>query len=282
MLMVFLPSIYSLSRDCPDMINLAIGLNMSQTDPLIYNQMITDCCNVNGYVVCTGSNSTQRVKEIRFDFMKINGVINSTAIPNAVTIFSVYINSVKGPIPDDLPSSIRQLTLGSNKMYGQLPIKLPPNLITLELVAAKFNGSLEHLFDVAPHLQLFQGWLCEYTRIPNIIPKGPYMFRVNGNKITGNLPSIPTSITYLDVSNNFMTGCVQLSTLYYEAYLKYNLFQGPLIIQKPIQFDVSHNHITNVTILDATGLTKCDLSFNPLAYLNDTAPTNETRGVHSE
>ena len=130
-LLWLLSTIYSISEDCPNVIQLAFGIGLQTGSPNTWKQLQGDCCGVS--ITCDGS---QRVTEIRWRGFELNGTINGTAIPSTVTDLNLGRNDITGPIPNSLPSGLVQLWLDGNQMSGDLPFF--PN--TIEYLYLGFPG----------------------------------------------------------------------------------------------------------------------------------------------
>ena len=118
------------------MIELARGLGMQTAQPARWTALLSDCCTASG-VTCDGS---QRVFEIQWFSLGLNGIINGTAIPSSVTFFDLYNNVITGAIPNVLPSGLLLLYLAGNRMSGDLP-SFPSNLKYLYLGAPRYPGN---------------------------------------------------------------------------------------------------------------------------------------------
>ena len=114
---VLITVVYGVSADCPNMISLASGFNVSGKQPVIWNQIQSDCCTANG-VKC---DRNERVYQIDWYSKGLEGAINGTAIPSSVTYLDLAINSIIGNIPVTLPSGLINLYLFGNQMSGDLP-----------------------------------------------------------------------------------------------------------------------------------------------------------------
>jgi len=136
--MFLLDVIFGVSPDCPNVINLAKGLNMDLVQPAIYAAMLTDCCYNMAYVTCAGTPSHPFT--IRWTGLGLNGTINGTAIPSSILSLFLNQNSITGSIPNNLPSGLTNLVLYANKMSGDVPI-LPAGIVDLELGKPGYSGN---------------------------------------------------------------------------------------------------------------------------------------------
>ena len=131
-------TIYSVSADCPNVIELARGLGMQTARPAIWTALQGDCCNYGASnVICDGS---QRVTQIWWYTMGLYGVINGSAIPSSVMHLGLYDNVITGTFPSALPSGLRELYLHGNQMSGNLP-SFPSTLQYLGLGYSGYPGN---------------------------------------------------------------------------------------------------------------------------------------------
>ena len=282
---LFVVIVTALSIDCPNMINLAIGLNINIKQPSIMSQLQSDCCIATG-ITCT----SQRITQISWPSVALDGILNETAIPSSLIYLNLQYNSVGGPLPSNWPSglstlyydynkpsnsipttfpaSLRILALGGCQTGGSIPI-LPAGVTTLYLFANKLIGSIPTLPSSLYYLDLGNNLL---TGTIPLLPSGITFLHINTNMLTGNLPySLPPGLTDFKVHNNRMTGDVpsNLPLTIKTLWLGYpgnagNHFTGTLHLGTPIALFINDNWITDVLISNAAQLTSCDLSNNPL------------------
>ena len=242
MFILLLSTIFTISVDCPNMINLAIGLNLNTT---LMTQIQTDCCTTSG-VSCNGSH---RVTSITWNAFGLSGIINGSAIPSTVTSLSLETNFIVGSIPKVLPSGLQTLLLVYNALNGTIPVTWPSGITLVDfshnqltgsaninwpstLTALYLNGnSLSGLISTIwpPQLQVL--WLCD-------------------THLTGNLPTLPTSLLSL--------------CLGFPGHCNYATFSGSISLNQPVTVYIYCNAITDIIIADPSKITLCDLSYNPL------------------
>ena len=109
--------VHTVSIDCPNIRSLALSLGIQSKKPAIWSALQTDCCTATG-VNC---DVNQRVLEIVWFSMGLNGTINGTAIPSSVTSLYLSDNDFTGRIPSSLPIGLVNLYLRGNQMTGDLP-----------------------------------------------------------------------------------------------------------------------------------------------------------------
>ena len=169
--------LYGVSVDCPNIINLGIGLHLDIKQPIVMNEVRTDCCTASG-ITCVN----QRVTQIMWGGAPgLGGSINGSALPPNLFNFDVSFASVTGPIP--------------------------------------------------------------------ILPAGISYFAVQGNKMSGDVPPLPSSLDQLILGLPNSPG---------------NHFSGSIVLSSPTNVKINFNLITDITIQSTTSLSNCDLSNNPL------------------
>ena len=178
---------YSASVDCPNLINLAQGLEIQSQQATIWTQLNGDCCFADG-VVC---DINQRVTQITWNSKGLGGFINGTAIPPGVTILNLNTNNLFGSIPNMLPIGLVTLKLDKNQLTGDFPNSLPTNLIDLDISVNKLTGNILNL------------------------PNNLVLLSVEGNQLNGILPTFPLTLQYVYLGypgypGNHFTGTLRL------------------------------------------------------------------------
>ena len=145
------------------------------------------------------------------------------------------------------------------------------------------------------------------------IPDKLTILKLQNNYLTGSLPSLPIGLTYLDVSSNFLAGplpslptgicsfyvndnffigdvpylpdaLTELS-LGHSSAANTNHFTGSVFLYQPKVLYINNNWITDIVVQDASELTECDISNNPLSgnlHLTNLGATVCTRtGLYS-
>ena len=222
--MLVLHLVFSVSVDCPDMITLGSGLGIQTKQPSIWSALKVDCCGAVG-VVCTA----ERITQVQWATLGLNGTINETAIPPLVTDVFLENNLLPGKIPTMLSSRsiIRNLRLFNNKFNGSIPLALIPSVRHLYLHSNQLTGTIPAL--------------------PNTLQS----FSCDGNRLVGDLPKFPNSIVYIALGYSNNPG---------------NYFTGTLSLNRPFNIWINDNWITDINIRDTSQIdpAKCDLSNNPL------------------
>ena len=235
-----------ISVDCPNMINLGKGFNMS---PAQMTQLQTNCCTASG-VTCDGN---LRVTEIDWYGFSLTGSINGSAIPSTVTSIEFGANRIAGTIPTNLPVGLTSLSLYWNvHLTGPLPSLLPPSIQMLDVSWNAINGTL-----------------------PTVIPNSLSYLFVHENLLYGAIPQFSNNLRYLWMNANYFYGDIShLPQTLTNVYLGFTAgdnmanfqpqFTGTLTLNRPDTLRINLNYITNVVILDTSVLTTCELSQNPL------------------
>ena len=226
--MVFISLIYGVSVDCPALISFAQGLRVQSVRPALWTALQGDCCNT---LVASVNRDTsicvnERVTEISWWGLGLNGILNATAMPPMLIHLDLNQNFITGGIPAGLPSGLRDLVLYRNQMTGVIP-GLPVGLVYLDLPENRFSGSL-----------------------PSSLPNGLTRIYLEDNNFTGELPIFPSTLYTISLG---LSGDVRT-----------NHFSGTLSLNKPRRIFINNNLITDIIIQDSTALTNCDLSNNPL------------------
>ena len=216
--------IFAISEDCPNLINLAIGLSVDIKQPGLMSQVTADCCTAGG-IVCDG---LQRVKRIDWQSIGLDGTINETALPDLLTHLDLTTNSLVGAVPLQLPSGLLYLYIAGNKFTGPYP-SFPSTILGMDL-------SRNYLMT------------CNIQSI--VWPPGLLNLHINGVGCKGDVPRFPSSLKTL-----FLGWCCDVVP---------NKFGGTLFLDSPTLVVITNNLITNIVISNTTLLTSCDLSNNPL------------------
>ena len=264
--LLLLPStIYAVSSDCPNVIQLAYDLGMQAAQPAIWSALQGDCCNsTRTEVYCDGS---QHVTQIQWDRIGLNGVINGTAIPSRVTRLELFGNAITGSIPNALPSGLLRLWLYNNAITGSIPYVLPTGLTNFYLHGNQMSGDLPSFPDSLQILAL--GW-----------PGYP------GNHFTGSLRLNRPIGLY--INDNWITEVVvqdssELATSGYSCHLSNNPILGnpniaglTMCTQKGL-YSAALLPVTQSTVITTTmkvmHLTSCGIT------ANETTTTNTAVGT---
>ena len=256
---------YSISIDCPKMINLALGLKLDAQTPSIWAALQSDCCTSVTGITC----SSQRVTRINWSSLSLNGYINFTAIPSGLISLNLYGNGLTGNISATLPNGLQNFNVGNNRLTGVIPSTLPNGLINLHLHLNQINGTIPllptNLIDVNIGSNQLTG------PIPTTLPVGLTYLHLDKNQLTGSIPQpLPVGLNDFSVGGNLLFGVVPSfpSTLEYLNLGLFgfpgNLISGSIFLDKPVLLYINDNLITDVVIKNMTQLTQCDLSNNPL------------------
>eukprot|EP00835_Amoeboradix_gromovi_P000636 NODE_23_length_38171_cov_0.318108.p12 type:complete len:348 gc:universal NODE_23_length_38171_cov_0.318108:7263-8306(+) len=139
------------------------------------------------------------------------------------------------------------------------------------IVGIKWNGyNLEGKINgtaLPPYLRVLH---LEDNKIYGDIPTLPStltQFFLDNNNINGSLPDkLPiglqyVSLTYNMMSGNFPTLPQSIQNLYLSPG---NLFSGSLVFKYPVSFSIYGNWISDVVVYNSSRITSCDISNNPL------------------
>ena len=253
---------YSISIDCPNIINLARGLGMVTQQPTIWTQLQTDCCTANG-VGCV----SQRATGIYWNNMNLNGSINQTALPSGLQQIYLDNNQLTGFVPSLFPSALQLLYLYHNELTGSIPSQWPDGLQQLNLGDNLFNGSVPSQWPNSLQFQLT-------GPLPNTWPGGLQQLNLGNNQLTGSISlcTWPGGLQYLHLDTNYLSGDIPTlpSTLVelrlgYPGDSIYNHFTGSLVLNQSQILFINNNSITDLVVYDPSLLAgNCDFSSNPL------------------
>ena len=264
--LVLLTISYSVSVDCPDVINFGRSLQIHLTQFSIWTALLTDCCTAIG-VTCT----PQRVTGIDWSNFGLNGTLNGTAIPSGIGDLLLTNNKISGNLPLDLTSVTHFLFLDTNKINGTISSQFYSGLGYLYLNGNQLSGTIP--LDIPSSQRIYLSYNQLTGSIPPIFPANCQVLFLQYNQLTGSIPaSLPSGLLYLVVQGNQLTGNLPLfpSTVYYMSLGRIggpgNLLTGTLSLGTPIALYINHNLITNINIQDSSQLNSgnCDISNTPL------------------
>ncbi|CAL9766819.1 unnamed protein product, partial [Musa acuminata subsp. burmannicoides] len=184
-------------------------------------------------------------------------------------------SSIKGRIPNWLPSSLEYLYLSNNEISGDVPQYLP-NLIDLDLSNNSLSGHLPpRIANIMPHLQFldlsnnsFSGQLPSKISntmqmldwfdlsmnhlsgsIPSSFCQNKYLLvlRLSKNNLSGELPNCwknSSSLFILDVSSNKLQGRIPDSLSNLQSLQSLHLSNNNLIGQIPLSLKGCTNLVT--------------------------------------
>eukprot|EP00835_Amoeboradix_gromovi_P004550 NODE_360_length_10152_cov_0.555556.p5 type:complete len:150 gc:universal NODE_360_length_10152_cov_0.555556:4530-4979(+) len=128
--------VVAVSSDCPNMINLAIGMIMNVFQPSKMSILSTDCCSAGIGVTCTNG----MVTNIDWSYLALDGIIKGNYLPSGLRSLSLYANKLTGSIPTSFPSGLISLELSENRLTGSIPSTLPNGLTSLSLFYNELTG----------------------------------------------------------------------------------------------------------------------------------------------
>ena len=125
-----------ISIDCPNIINLALGLHMNIAQPTIMSKLQFDCCTA---VTCV----SQRVTELRWNTKGLSGSINGSLLTSGLKILDLSGNSLSGAIDKIIfPDGLQQIWLFSNQFTGSIPRIWPSGLLKLDVSDTQLSGDI--------------------------------------------------------------------------------------------------------------------------------------------
>ena len=238
-------SVFGVSVDCENVIALAIGLRMNIRKPSIMNSLYTNCCNALG-VTCT----SQRVTELHWPSLNLDGHINATALPSSLDYLNLGINYLTGKIPFTWPSSISTILLATNHFEGSIPLNYPSTLLILDFSINYLTGTIPDSWPLGLlSLDLSHNFF--HGGISGTWPVGLTSLFLYSNRFTGPVSLFPSSVVMLMLGFRNYPG---------------NQLSGSVLINKPNWLQLTDNLISSVVIQDTSDLSigNCDFSNNPL------------------
>ena len=262
LILLSLNTIYAVSSDCPNVIQFALDLGIQSKRPAIWTALQIDCCNANG-VTC---NVNERVDQISWPNMGLNGIINGTAIPSRVTLLFLQVNQLTGSIPTALPNGLILLSLYRNDLTGQIPSDLPNALTTLYIDGNKMSGDLPNFPSTLEKLSLGESGNPGNRFTGTLKLNRPDLLYINDNLITDViiLDSSRINPSWCDLSNNPLLGNLNIDGL--TMCIKNGLYSASLL---PIT--KNSTTLVSTTVVDTTTRTTL-LASIPTSVLR--MPTN--------
>ena len=228
--------------DCPNMINFAFGLGMEAAQHGLWSALLLDCCTASG-VTCIG----QRVTQIVWSDIGLNGFINGSAIPSRLTILTLTKNQINGSIPSDLPSGLTKLSLGYNRLTGNIPDSLPNNLIDFSVRGNQMSGDLPLFPNALVYLYLgYPGYFGNHFT-GSLSLNRPIILFINNNWIADVIiqnSSLLTSVN-CDLSNNPLYGNANLVNV--PMCKKDGLYNASSLSTKQITFQTNGLFTFNIS-----------------------------------
>ena len=201
---------YSLSIDCPNMINLASGLRLPVSQTALWTALQIDCCTTGG-ITCIG----QRVTKINWSYKSLNGIINGSAIPSTVIELNLESNQLRGGIPLTLPSNLTVLLLQRNSLTGNIPSRLPNGLTDMRIDGNELSGDLPIFPNSLVFLYLGYPASTGNHFSGTLRLNAPIRIFINDNWITDIIlqDRVPLDPSRCDLSNNPLLGNVYVAQL---------------------------------------------------------------------
>eukprot|EP00834_Sanchytrium_tribonematis_P008277 NODE_924_length_3044_cov_0.424109.p1 type:complete len:780 gc:universal NODE_924_length_3044_cov_0.424109:491-2830(+) len=144
--------------------------------------------------------------------------------------------------PKTLPKTISSLLLDNNGMNGTITYDLPSTLLYIDLSSNNLTGNL-----------------------PNWLGTNHSFLNISHNLFIGTIPTSFQYVNTLDISFNYLSGCVNYQFTGSNFTLNNNNLSGNLSFKNPLNLYLQSNRIYDVIISNTSLLNQCDLSNNPMA-----------------
>ena len=266
---LFIHYAYSESPDCPNLLQLAKGLNMNTLQAVIWSSLQADCCTGTG-IVC----NTNVVTSITWKTLGLTGSINSTALAlmTNLVILDLTSNQISGSFPRILPPLTQTVNVGYNQLTGNINgSALPPGLQCLETIENAITWTTPIQFPIGVRIlnlngNIFRGALTS-------LPSGLAVLGLGSTNRIGdiNMIQLPSALAYLDLSFNSLNGSVRnllfpvgITVLYLESNQISDQF--PLHLPSGLKtFQIDDNKMTgtlnNVVLPDSLIILQASTNF---------------------
>ena len=259
-------------------IDLAKGLNLHLVQPARMTQLYSNCC-VETSINC----DTNNVVSINWDSLNLNGTLNNSAIPLKLQNINMAHNQITGQFTY-MSDTLVFAKLGSNKLNGSIPA-FGPKIYSFYVADNDFSGLLPVMQrDMGIfyfHNNRLSGTMSpissdiflksihiEYNLLQGpLTPPYTDSFFAQYNLFSGQIGSIHISSNVFDIKYNALSGDFPFKNIpesLNKLRISGNQFSGTILINKPSDLLIYGNLFTNVTVMDTSALTNCDLGGNPL------------------
>ncbi|KAI7988449.1 Receptor-like protein 6 [Camellia lanceoleosa] len=193
-------------------------------------------------------------------------------------------NELHGPIPQSISNlvNLTDLCLSSNNLSGVVELQTFSNLKNLNFLDLSYNSlsvtTINNINNILPNLWSFRMTSCKIKEFSDFFKalENVYELDISSNEIHGKIPKWvgvigKASLSYLNLSNNFLTGINQFPWKNLDTLdLSYNLIQGqlPILPLSVSDFLFSQNKLTGEipsSICNVSSLSILDLSHNHLS-----------------
>ena len=222
MSILFTGFLFGVSQDCPDIINMALGLRMDVKQPARMTSLRNDCCYAPG-IICISSS----VNRIDWSYFNLDGNITGAV----------------------LPSTLKYLKLNDNPITGVLP-QLPTGLLELDVHNCKMGGDVPAMPDSLTHLYLGFPGIPGNHFTGSVILKKPSWVYINDNWITDIIIQDISVLYGCELRNNPLLGNPNLTPL--TMCTKTELYSANLL---PITMFTRTTTLKVTTTTSAAGIT---------------------------
>ena len=254
--------LYAASIDCNSVALFGQTLGIHAVNVTLLR---TDCCAFSG-IGC----SSNRVVDINWNTRGLNGTLNTNLLTSELTRLKLNGNAITGSIGNIslYAPKLKYLEIQNNKIEGNIP-QLPISLQSLLVYYNKINGTLPVTLPFT--LKWIDIGFLDITGILPILPDSINLLQLHHTLLSGQLPPIlPSSLSWIGADNTFLGGPVPIFPNYVEGvFLGYlgsftTSFNGTLRINNFKYLNIKNNFITDVIIMNITGIVECKLNNNTL------------------
>ena len=247
---------FEMSTDCPNVINLAIGLNMMNVNPVLMQSVRDNCCNTPTTLVTCSNN---KVVDIDWSHLNLNGKINGTALPSTLT--GLYLDN--NPITESIfqfPPNLRYVDLSVTLMAMGLPV-LPTSIVYVAMYISKFTN----VTNLPEGMTNFNSGQAKLSGSLPAIPSTMEKLHIDGNSLSGSLPFLPNSLSEFKCNSNMYSGSIpSLPSGLTLGQFQNNLFAGslPVIPLNVLEINFGYNSFTGSVTINSNQLKVLNLEGN--------------------
>ena len=185
-----------------------------------------DCANMMNLAEGLGIQVAQPIiwVQLQIDCCAANGIFCFGQLVTRIDWSNMGLNGFINETA--IPPGLDHLWLHNNQLTGKFPMNLPSGLFHLDLSGNLLTGAL-----------------------PSLLPVGLQTLYIDKNLLSGDLPDFPNTIEFIHLGRHASPE---------------NRFTGTLRLNRPKEFWITNNWITDVFIQNTSAIIGCTLDNNPL------------------